>query len=420
MLQAQQQRRIINARLTGNMDLDYEADWIDYAAVGAAGPEDLQAQALAVVEQVDLGQDVFRIGLNGTIDPATSPELADGVLEARHRMRDRLADPNLADLVELFDRSRYNESASVAENVIFGTPVGPEFAGTDLAGHPHMRHVLDTTGLTEDFLKIGLAAASTIIELFADLPPGHPFFDQYSFIASDDLPAYQPIVAAAQRDGVDSLPEADKRLLMSIPFALVVSRHRLDLIGPELQARLLEARAVFARDLPPALSASVSLFDAERYTATATIQDNLLFGKVRYGRSNAWDKVQALIVSVVEESGLRRPIMAVGLDDPVGIGGGRLNPLQRQKLSLGRALMKRPEVLILDNATSLLDRASQDRVHAAVEEAMAGRGLVWAPHRADMARNFDQVIVLKAGRLAGDGKFADLESRGVLEGLLDG
>ncbi|MCB9959399.1 MAG: ABC transporter ATP-binding protein/permease [Rhodospirillaceae bacterium] len=420
VLRAEQQRRITNARLTGNMELDYDADWIDYAAAGAAGPADLQARALAVVQQVDLGQDIFRMGLNGTIDAATSPDLADKVLEARRRMRARLADPTLADLVELFDRSRYNESASVAENVIFGTPVGPEFAGTDLAGHPHMRHVLDATGLTEDFLKIGLAAASTIIELFADLPPGHPFFDQYSFIASDDLPSYQPIVAAAQRDGVDALPDAAKRLLMSIPFALIVSRHRLDLIGPELQARLLEARDVFARDLPPALSASVSLFDAERYTATATIQDNLLFGKVRYGRSNAWDKVQALIISVVEECELREPIMAVGLDDPVGIGGGRLNPQQRQKLSLGRALMKRPEVLILDNATSLLDRSSQEKVHAAVDAAMAGRGLIWAPHRADLARSFDHVIVLKAGRLAGDGKFTDLEARGVLAGLLEG
>ena len=417
---ARERRRVEQARLSGNIELDFHADWIDYAAADATGPDGLQARALEVVSMVDLDRDIFRMGLNGTIDPATQPDLANRVLAARGQVRARLADPEQADLVDLFDRDRYNESASIAENVMFGTPVGGAFSDDDLAGHPYFRKVLDTVGLTQDFLRIGQEAAATIIELFADLPPGHPFFEQYSLIASDDLPEYQAIVTTAQRDGLDALNQAQKQRLMALPFRLIPTRHRLDLIGPEIQARLLEARAVFHRDLPADLRRSVDFFDAEQYNAAASIQDNLLFGKVRYGRSAAAEKVQALIVSVVEDSGLREPIMAVGLDQPVGVAGGRLSPLQRQKLALGRALLKRPDLLIVDNATSVLDAAGQERVHGAIQDRMEGRALIWAPHRAALAKTFDHVIVLRSGRVLGEGSFADLEDRGLLKELLDG
>ena len=89
-----------------------------------------------------------------------------------------------------------------------------------------------------------------MIELFADLPPGHQFFEQFSFISSEDLPDFQPMVAKADKDGVDSLKPEEKRRLMALPFKLIPARHRLGLMNADLERRLLEARQVFARDLP--------------------------------------------------------------------------------------------------------------------------------------------------------------------------
>ena len=57
------------------------------------------------------------------------------------------------ELVEQFDVSRYNRNATMAENLLFGTPVGKVFNSENLAMHPYVREVLDKTGLTDDLLR---------------------------------------------------------------------------------------------------------------------------------------------------------------------------------------------------------------------------------------------------------------------------
>ena len=110
----------------------------------------------------------------------------------------------------------------------------------------------------------------------------------------------------------------------------------------------------------------------------------------------------------------RETVIEVGLDHPVGVAGSRLSAAQRQKAALARAILKRPDVLVLSEATSGLDTTSQNRVHAAVMDERKGCGLVWVLHRAALARAFDRVIVLKDGRIAEQGRFEDLCRPGTL------
>jgi ABC-type multidrug transport system fused ATPase/permease subunit len=409
---AKYRRRIAEAVASGNIGLDVNADWIDYAAAGVSGPEELQDRALALLHAVEFDEDIYRMGLNGTISPSERPEIAERVLKARAAVRDLLNEPAFAEVVELFDAELYNHSATVAENLLFGTPVGPTLAPENLAQHPYVLQVLDKVGLTHDFLEIGTKMAETMIELFADLPPGHEFFEQFSFISSDELPEFQPLVAKVNKEGFDALAPEDRARLMSLPFKLIPSRHRLGLIDDEMERRLLEARRLFAAELPDDLQPCVEFFDTGRYNTAATLQDNILFGKVRYGQSGTYERVQSLIGQVVEQQSLRDPLMAVGMDMPVGVAGARLSGVQKQKAALVRALLKQPDLLILNEATSALDGASQMRVHENLRALRRDLGLIWGLHRAGMARDFDEVIMLRGGRVAGRGSFAELDHDG--------
>ena len=393
---------------SGNSVDDLAADWMDYSAAGVEDPDALTRRALEVLQKVDMGGDIYEMGLRGAFDPAQRPELAERLLEARRAFYDRLADPQLAPLVEAFDPDRYNDNATVGENLLFGRPVGNTFDFDQLAEHPYVLEVLAKAGLADDMLRAGRQVASTMVELFADLPPGHEFFDRYSFISHDDLPVYQALLSRLGREGAEALKPEERTLLLSLPFRLSPARHRLDVVDDALKEKIMQARLVFWENLPPDLHDTVERFDRDRYTTAASLQDNILFGKIAYGQARGHERISAVIAEVVDEIGLRDAVMEVGLDYQVGIGGGRLSSAQRQKLALARALLKRPDILVLNEATAAIDRTGQVRVMENILKEFEGRCVIWVLHRASHAERFGRVLVMQGGRLAEQGSYTQL------------
>src|SRR4029077_3080592 len=164
------------------------------------------------------------------IDPQQRPDVAERLLEARHALAQCLAEDGITHLVEPFDPERYNTNASLAENLLFGTPVGPAFDFDQLAHNTVVLRVLDKVGLTAELVRTGAEVAKTMVELFADLPPDHEFFEQYSFIGAGDLPEFQTILGRVGKSGAAGLRAEDRTKLLSLPFKLIVARHRLDLL----------------------------------------------------------------------------------------------------------------------------------------------------------------------------------------------
>lgn len=407
---AERKRNLENARLSGNSQDDIAADWVDYEAVGVESGPALNNRLAALLEVVDLADDTYAIGLRGSIDPAMKPDVAERIMVARVTLRQKLAEQGLASLVESFDESLYNTNATVAENLLFGTPVGSSFALENIAENAYVREVLDKTGLTEDFVRIGRDVASTMVELFADLPPDHEFFAQYAFISAEDLPDFQVLIGRAERLGLEGMAPEDRDRFLSLPFKLIPARHRLGMLDDEIRDRILEARRVFAADLSEDLRGSVELFSAERYNTASSLQDNILFGKVAYGQADASNRVGEALAEVIEAESLRDAVIEVGLDFEVGVGGARLSPGQRQKVGLARALLRRPDILIFNEATAALDSGSQAKVIANIFKETEGRGVVWALQRASLADRFDRVMVMRGGRIVETGGFVELQN----------
>jgi ABC-type multidrug transport system fused ATPase/permease subunit len=92
----------------------------------------------------------------------------------------------------------------------------------------------------------------------------------------------------------------------------------------------------------------------------------------------------------------------------VGLFGGRLSLPQRQRVTLARALLKRPDILILDGAMSALEPGDRTELHRRVLETMKDRTVIAAVERPDLARLYDQVVVLDAGSVAETGTYPDL------------
>ncbi len=410
---AVRERYISDAKLTGNSPDDPNADWVDYGAAGV-DPEEIDKRAIDLLVLVDMAEDMYQLGLRGTIDPEKRPDLAEDILTARAALKERLVKDGLEKLIEPFDRAKYNDNATLGENLLFGTPKDKTFDVDRLAEHPYVLSIVEQADLADELIDTGQQVAETMIELFSGLPPGHEFFEQYSFIGSDELADYQALVARTARQTSEQMRQDDRQRLISLPFKLIPARHRLGLAMDEIKAKVLVARGMFRDQLPDDLKGAVEFFDSGAYNGASTLQDNILFGKVAYGQAQAAQKLNRLIGEVLDEQELRGSVMRVGLDYPVGVAGSRLSAAQKQKLSLARCLIKRPDLLLINEGITSLDGAAQRRAMTAVLEEFKGRGVIWALHRAAYAENFDKVLVMRSGKVIEQGTYDELNKDGTL------
>jgi ATP-binding cassette subfamily B protein len=122
---------------------------------------------------------------------------------------------------------------------------------------------------------------------------------------------------------------------------------------------------------------------------------------IRYGRPNATDD-EVLRAAIAARCDFVETL-ADGLDTMVGDRGVKLSGGQRQRIAIARAFLKDAPIVLLDEATAALDSESEEAIREALGRLMRGRTVIAIAHRLATLRNFDRVVVLKAGKIIEDG-----------------
>lgn len=135
---------------------------------------------------------------------------------------------------------------------------------------------------------------------------------------------------------------------------------------------------------------------------TGTIRDNM-----RWACPDASDEAiwQALEIAQAADFVRSKP---GGLDEPVETGGRNFSGGQRQRLTIARALVSRPQILILDDSSSALDFATDAALRRAIKEKTSGMTVFIVSQRAAAVQRADRILVLDDGALVGSGSHADL------------
>jgi ABC-type multidrug transport system fused ATPase/permease subunit len=152
--------------------------------------------------------------------------------------------------------------------------------------------------------------------------------------------------------------------------------------------------------------------DSLRKQVAIALQENILFStsireNIRYadpGASN--DQVQAA-ARIAEADSFARA-QSYGYDTELGERGAKLSTGQRQRISIARAILKDPSILILDEPTAALDAQTESRVMQNLNEWGSGRVIFLITHRISTIRQADQIIYLKDGRIAEVGSHEEL------------
>ncbi len=140
----------------------------------------------------------------------------------------------------------------------------------------------------------------------------------------------------------------------------------------------------------------------ETFLFDGTIRDNVLFSRPE---STEADFMRACRIARVDEFAERFP---EGYDTVVGERGVKLSGGQRQRLSIARAILADPRILILDEATSSLDSESEAMIQGGLNHLMRGRTTFVIAHRLSTIRNADQILVIETGNIVERGTHAEL------------
>lgn len=163
-----------------------------------------------------------------------------------------------------------------------------------------------------------------------------------------------------------------------------------------------------------ALRQSASCVPQAPFLFNASIRDNMLLTKPNATETDLWE---ALEFSAAAEFVKKLPN---GLDTIVGDRGIRVSGGERQRLVLARAILRKPFILVLDEATSSLDIENETKIQKVLDNLKGMMTVIIVAHRLTTIRNADQVIVLDQGRIIQKGDFSQLlqEKKGLFSNLL--
>ena len=167
--------------------------------------------------------------------------------------------------------------------------------------------------------------------------------------------------------------------------------------------KIVEARREFSDGLPADLGGIIEHYQPNRYMASSSILDNVLFGRIGHKHTDGSDKIRAIVRDLFESLGLYNKVLAFGLDFDVGAGGKRLTAGQRQKLNLARALIRLSDFYIVNQPLLALDQRTQDQitrnVFAFLHDENRNPAIVWVLSNPALSELFDRVVHFENGRL---------------------
>jgi putative ABC transport system ATP-binding protein len=261
------------------------------------------------------------------------------------------------------------------------------------------RRVLDVIDTEPDVRDPALAGAGSVREL----PPG-PLGVRFEHVSFRYAPGSRKAL-----DDVTLTIEPRQRVAIvgetgsgKTTFAKLVTR----LMDP------VEGRVLLGSDAGGWVPLDEVAFASLRSRVVMVPQDGFLFDatvgeNVRYGRPGMTD---AQVTTAFEELGLGTWVegLADGVATPVGQRGESLSAGERQLVAVARAYVADPDLLVLDEATSAVDPATERRLTRALDTLTNGRTTLTIAHRLSTAERADDVLVVEAGRVAQRGTHAEL------------
>jgi len=379
---------------------------IDVEKLNINTMEELNALLVQTIHLVNLEEDIFE-KFAGSPLPGEMPSILDyeEKLFSMGPSVIREVSKINKDLIVGFDMNALI-SGTLFENLLGpGFTVSQDFEAKGMA----IYSILENNGLCLLFLRTGyyrlmseytiMAGTSLPKELRKTILSTRGHFDEK-----------EELFDCLKSENMEDFPESLKLILFKIALETDIKKALLIMSAFEFKDHLIKSRTVI-RDHCSEISLWRQIQNKE-YIQRLTVRENLLMGRVNSHIENGMKTVDAVIKEILKNNHLLDEALLVGLEFQAGEGGKFLSGGQKQKISIGRTILKNPDILILDEATANLDETSQGKIVNLIKERFAGKTVITVSHRLSTIKDYDTIFVLEKGHIVEKGDYSSLIAGG--------
>jgi putative ABC transport system ATP-binding protein len=363
------------ARRTGNITADPGGDWIDYGAAGVEGAEDLDRRLLGLVDQVGLADDLMASALDSRIDPDDAGRWTGPILAARAELRAGFGATELDDIAEPWVPGKFNTNGTLMANVLFGLPTESADGARGYIRMPLVVETLEASEARAELDAIGFDIAQEFATLVEAVEENSPVLDSFPAYPKADILAAAELIGKNPGKKVEAIAPDQRETLLVLALAFVQTRDRLDVLDEDRIGRIMACQDKARKALSG--RGDFVFFDEDRFSPGRTIAENILNAKRRLDRKSAWKLLTERMEVAIRSAGLRDDLIRLGLSAPAGNAGANLSATARRRIALVRALLKRPNLLILDGIAGRADPADIS-LRAAIRAELPDATIVFA------------------------------------------
>ncbi|MEL7131438.1 MAG: ABC transporter transmembrane domain-containing protein [Pseudomonadota bacterium] len=380
----------------GNSADMLEAQWLDPGLAGLLDKEALRAWWYTLIEGSGCAEVLTRRTMDQTFDPEAHPELTQALIDLRPQIAAAVAEAGLERYVYRFDPDSYNPALPIAENLFLATPkeaLTPELIKSKL----DFLRLLHDLSLASNLERLARNIIEMLRQIFGATGTDHPLFRKLGLEAE---------VYEAALDLVGRKPEGSKitdeelALLLSVPSN--VTAEQVSAAFPDdVRQRVLDMRAAHADTLLAQMDDLFVPIRPDAHVYGLSVLENALYGKLSDSAGTRGDDLRRIVVDVLTEAGVNQLVLELVFDVPIAIGGANLPALFAEPLSISRATIKRPDILILDEPMASYGEETRAALIRNLRELLPEATLIFLGTGFDDEDAFDAHVEVVQGRLQG-------------------
>ena len=408
------------------LSTDAQADFIEAIRAGNAPPLDeepsvspelagfkdaraVEAWRLEIIKALGAEDQLFRIKLNHLIDPAKHPQLAQKIVALRPTVLRKIDALDLTRAVSRFDRQNFDPSLTIIENLLFATrrsSAAIEDLVDRISHDGKLTAVIRDLGVEATLFGLAEELLLILTRTFQGVESDHPLFRRVTGLDQAGFKRLFDLQEKLNRQPKAALNESERAMLLELLVRLSPADVSLS-IHADMQTRILAARRNADDPLPSELSAYFEPIGSERYLSNLSMLENALFGRPVELSATSKQKVVEIVESCFEDSGMKGEIALLIGEIQAGVGGANLPPVAHERIAFTRAAIRKPDILVLEQAFSSYTPESRDQVRADIRKLLPNATIFHIEEHIRRLELFDFVFEIIDGKLAGDEEVSD-------------